>query len=79
MAEPRGEEAVRSARIDTSWEFLTAHHGRWRLRSSGSGMRPATRYLKSARIGTVDVVAQGLQLESAGSATFNDHNLGGRR
>ena len=69
MAEPRGGGAVRSARIDTLGNFslrITAGeaYDLW-LRNA-----PGNTYLKSARIGTVDVVAQGLQLESAGSATL---------
>jgi hypothetical protein len=69
MAEPRGGGAVRSARIDTLGNFslrITAGeaYDLW-LRNA-----PGNTYLKSARIGIVDVVAQGLQLESAGSATL---------
>jgi hypothetical protein len=70
MAEPRGGGAVRSARIDSLGNFslrITAGeiYDLW-LRNA-----PGNTYLKSARIGTVDVIAQGLQLDAASSATLS--------
>ena len=69
MAEPRGGGAVRSARIDSLGHFsLRIAAGEtydiW-LRNA-----PENTYLQSARIGTVDVMEQGLQLDSAGEATL---------
>jgi hypothetical protein len=69
MAEPRGGGAVRSARIDSLGNFslrITAGetYDLW-LRNA-----PGNTYLKSARIGTVDVITPGLQLDSPGSSTL---------
>lgn len=70
MAEPRSGGPIRSARIDSSGNFsmrVTAGevYDIW-FRNA-----PGNTFLKSARLGTTDVVEQGLQLDSAGSATLS--------
>ena len=70
MAEPRSGGAVRSARIDSLGNFslrITAGepYDLW-LRNA-----PGNTYLKSARIGTEEVLEQGLQLDSTGPATLS--------
>jgi carboxypeptidase family protein len=70
VAEPRGGGAIRSARIDSLGNFtMRVTSGEvydlW-LRNP-----PQNTYLKSAQMGTVDVIETGLQLVSAGTATLS--------
>jgi hypothetical protein len=70
MAEPRNGGAVRSGRIDTSGNF-TLRIAAGEVYDLWLRNAPENTYLKSARIGTVDVMEQGLQLDSAGPATLS--------
>jgi hypothetical protein len=69
MAEPRGGGAIRSGRIDASGNF-TLRIAAGEVYDLWLRNAPENTYLQSAKIGTVDVMEQGLQLESAGVATL---------